>query len=372
MKARIAIAGLGKMGVSHFAIAKAHPEVELAAVCDSAGYLLSVVNKYTGVKTFSNYSEMLRKADLDGVIVATPSHLHASMVELALERGLHVFCEKPFCIDVEDGRRLSSLAREKGLINQVGYHYRFVGTFEEVKRLLERGALGHVTHALAEAYGPVVLRPQVLTWRTSRAKGGGCLYDYAAHPINLLNWYFGAATEARGSLLNPIFSVEIEDSVYSTLFFRSGLCAQVAVNWSDESYRKMSTKLTIYGTNGRLTVDRQELQVYLRDAKTAGDGYVPGWNIRNTTELTVPTWFYLRGEEYSAQIDQFVRQINKRVDGVAEATFASAVETDETLAMIAEDASGEVRTLPDAKPIEKRPGLIPRLRSGVESRIARR
>lgn len=351
------------MGVSHFAIANAHPDVELVAVCDSAGYLLSVVNKYTKVDVFSNYQEMLEKCDLDGVIVATPSHLHASMVELALERGLHVFCEKPFCIDAEEGRRLASLAQSKGLINQVGYHYRFVATFQEAKRLIDRGALGQVNHVLAEAYGPVVLRPQVLTWRTNRAAGGGCLYDYAAHPINLLNWMFGAPSAARGSVLQSIFSKETEDSVFSTLMFPAGVCAQVSVNWSDKSFRKMSTKLTVCGANGRLIADRQELQVYLRNPEVAGGDYVAGWTVKNTTDMTDPTWFYLRGEEYSAQIDQFVQSINgTRVEAV-EASFASAVETDASLAMISADASDERPVPASCKSSERRGGFIPRLLS---------
>jgi predicted dehydrogenase len=339
MKARIAIAGLGKMGVSHFAIANAHPEAEVVAVCDSVGYLTSVVHKYTNVSVFSSFAEMLRAVELDAVVIATPTDAHAAMVELALQSGLHVFCEKPFCLDVADGRRLSKIAEDKGLVNQVGYHYRFVSTFQEAKRLVDCGALGHVSHVLAEAYGPVVLRPQVLTWRTSRAKGGGCLYDYAAHPINLLNWMFGAASEAQGSVLSPIFSREIEDSVFSTLFFPGGVCAQVSVNWSDESYRKMSTKLTIYGKNGSVSVDRQEIQVYLRDPKAAGAPYIAGWTVRNITELTDPTWFYLRGEEYSAQIEQFVGRVNNSQPEKVEASFASAVETDATLAMISANAA---------------------------------
>ena len=54
-----------------------------------------------------------------------------------------------------------------------------------MKRILDSGALGRVTHVLAEAYGPVVLRAKRQSWRTQKEEGGGCLYDYAAHPLNL-------------------------------------------------------------------------------------------------------------------------------------------------------------------------------------------
>ena len=129
---RIAVVGLGKMGLSHLAIVKAHPQVELAAVCDSSGYVLGVLKKYTGVATYTDYDAMLRELELDAVLIATPSRTHASMVRTALERGLHVFCEKPFTLSVKDATELTALARSKGLVTQVGYHNRFVGPFAEI------------------------------------------------------------------------------------------------------------------------------------------------------------------------------------------------------------------------------------------------
>src|SRR5512136_713478 len=157
---RLAVVGLGKMGLSHFGMINAHPEVSVDPVCDSTGYLLDVLGKYAGVRTFSDFETMLREVPLDAVVIATPSQLHAAMVKAALERGLHVFCEKPFTLDPADGAELARIAGERGVVNQVGYHYRFVAAFQEVKRLLEAGAIGEVSHALAEAYGPVVLKPK--------------------------------------------------------------------------------------------------------------------------------------------------------------------------------------------------------------------
>lgn len=335
---RLAVVGLGKMGLSHHAMINAHPRVSVDAVCDGTGYLLDVLNKYTGVRTFSDYETMLREVPLDAVLIATPSTLHAGMVKSALERGLHVFCEKPFSLDAAEGGGLVALAREKRLINQVGYHYRFVGAFQEVKRLLDTGAIGEISHVLAEAYGPVVLKPKGSTWRTQRAEGGGCLYDYAAHPINLVNWYFGAPTGVGGTVLNSIFSKETDDEVFSTMYFGDGKSAQLSVNWSDESYRKMSTKITIWGTAGRIYADRQECQVYLRDGPKIPQDYQVGWNVRYTTDLTEPVWFYMRGEEYSAQLDYFVRCIEEKCTENVN-SFASAVETDKVMAMMVADAA---------------------------------
>ena len=335
---RLAVVGLGKMGLSHHSMINAHPGVTLAAVCDATGYMLDILGKYTGVKTYTDFDLMLNELELDAVIIATPSSMHGKMVLAALNKNIHVFCEKPFCLDTEEGEQATRLAAEKGLVNQVGYHYRFVGAFQEVKRLLDLGVIGEVTHMLAEAYGPVVLKPKGSTWRTQRSEGGGCLYDYAAHPLNLLNWYFGAPRGVGGSVLNKIFSADTDDEVFSTLYYPDGKSAQLSVNWSDESYRKMSTKISVWGKNGRISADRQEVQVYLRDASGAPEGYGEGWTVRNTTELTEPVDFYLRGEEYSAQLDYFVRCIvDKRADDNVN-SFASALATDRVISMLIADA----------------------------------
>jgi predicted dehydrogenase len=238
-------------------------------------------------------------------------------------------------------------AADKGLVNQVGYHYRFVGAFQEVKRLLDAKAIGEVTHILAEAYGPVVLKPKGTSWRTQRSEGGGCLYDYAAHPINLVNWYFGLPQRVGGTVLNKIFSKDTDDEVFGTLHFKDGKSAQISVNWSDESYRKMSTKITIWGTAGRIIADRQECQVYLRDIASPPAGYWNGWNIRYTTDLTESVWFYLRGEEYSAQLDYFVTCIEEKRGMHNVNSFEEALITDQVISMMIADSKKDISVPPD-------------------------
>jgi predicted dehydrogenase len=314
-----------------------------------------MLNKYTGVKVFADFQTMLDEVPLDAVIIATPSRHHTPMVRAALDRGLHVFCEKPFTLNWRESEELARTARERSLINQVGYHYRFVGSFGEMKRLLDLGVIGTVTHVVAEAYGPVVLRPKGSTWRTQRAEGGGCLYDYAAHPINLLNWFFGTPASAGGTKLGKIFSADAEDEVYGTFYWKDGKTAQLSVNWSDESYRKMSTKITVWGTNGRIYADRQECQCYLRDTSAAPAGYDAGWNSRYTTDLTAPVWFYMRGEEYSAQIAHFLERIaGLRSDDAND--FASAAETDRSIGLLLADAEahGSGATAAPAVPAPRR------------------
>jgi scyllo-inositol 2-dehydrogenase (NADP+) len=331
--------GLGKMGLSHLSIVRAHPDVNLVAGCDASAYLTDVLTKHAGLKCYSDFDRMLADEQLDALIVATPSKLHASMVEKALNRGLHVFCEKPFVLDVQDGERLAALAEAKGLNNQVGYHYRFVGAFKEAARIVKTGALGTVHHVRAEAYGPVVLRQKGSTWRSAKNEGGGALYDYACHAIDLVNFIVGVPASVGGIVRRSIFSRDVDDEVYGSFYYPNGASGQLCVNWSDESFRKMSTKISVWGTNGRLTADRQECQVFLREPHPGMPTADSGWTAHYTTDLTDGVWFYLRGEEYSAQIDHFVKNIHeKRTDG--ENSFRSALEADRIVAMILGETAG--------------------------------
>ena len=330
---RTAMVGLGKMGLSHLSIVRAHPAVNLVAGCDASTYLTDILSKHSGLKCYADFDRMLAEEALDAIIIATPSKLHASMVEKALDKGLHVFCEKPFVLDVHDGERLVALAESKRLVNQVGYHYRFVGAFKEAARLVNSGALGTIHHVRAEAYGPVVLRQKGGTWRSTKNEGGGALYDYACHAIDLVNFVYGAPASVGGVVRHGVFSDDVEDEIYATLYYPGGASGQLCVNWSDESFRKMSTKISIWGTNGRITADRQECQIYLREPHAALPNADKGWTVRYTTDLSEDVWFYLRGEEYSAQIDYFAQSVAQgRLDG--ENTFGSALKADSVVSMI--------------------------------------
>ena len=354
---RTAMVGLGKMGLSHLAILRAHPSLEMVAGCDSTAYLTDILTKYSGLKCHDNFDRMLEQEKLDALVVATPSKLHASMVRKALERGLHVFCEKPFVLDVAEGEPLAALAEAKGLVNQVGYHYRFVGAFIEAQRIVESGALGTVHHVRAEAYGPVVLRPKGGTWRSAKSEGGGALYDYACHAIDLVNFVVGTPASVDGVVRRGVFSQDVDDEIYCTLRYADGASGQLSVNWSDESFRKMSTRISVWGTNGRLTADRQECQIYLREPHAALPGAPKGWTIRYTTDLTEEVWYYLRGEEYSAQIDYFARSIEAgRTNG--QNTFRSALDADRVVSMIMGQTAG---SLPPPTAQAPRKGVLARM-----------
>lgn len=324
---RVGLVGAGKMGVSHLALFGAHPEVHVAGICEPQPLIASIVSSQTGIETFASYERLIERADLDAVVVATPSKTHADIAGYAIERGVHVFVEKPLTLSTVDSWRLVEAAEATTVTNQVGYHNRFLGTFMEARRLVRAGAIGTVHHIDGRAFGPVVVRPRAgSTWRSRRSEGGGCLHDYASHVIDLMNFMVGAPSDVIGARLGSVYSDGVEDTVHALFVYASGASGSLHTDWSDESYRKMSTSVAIHGTSGRIVVDRQECQVYLKPGHRF-ENYDEGWTIRYITDLQPPVDYYLRGEEYSAQVDAFVRSVHQ-FDKCAENSFRSAYATD--------------------------------------------
>ncbi|OQB58379.1 MAG: putative oxidoreductase YcjS [Bacteroidetes bacterium ADurb.Bin145] len=326
------IIGLGKMGLSHAAIVAPHRDVDLVAVCDTSSLILDGIKKFTGIKVYDDYRKMIDSETLDFVIVATPTKFHFPMVKFALEKGIHTFCEKPFSLSIKEGEEMVSLAERNNLVNQVGYHNHFIGTFRELRRLIKNGILGDLVHFTGEAYGPVVTKPKGGTWRSDPGEGGGCLFDYASHVINLIQEIIGRPVSAQGAQLKRIYSRDVEDAVYSLLKLESGLSGILSVNWSDETYRKMSTSITVIGKKGKIICDATELKIYLKEPDST-EKLDRGWTIKYITDLAIPVDFYLRGEEYSAQIDNFVHHVIERKPTEIN-TFRQALETDRVMEII--------------------------------------
>jgi len=332
---RAGIIGLGKMGISHCAILGAHPDVDLVAVCDTSSLLNEVFKKHTRFEFFSDYKKMIDTMKLDCLVIASPTKYHADMVSYALKNNVNVFCEKPFSLNADEGKLLAKQAYELNLVNQVGYHNRFIGTFNEAKRLLSANILGELYHFIGESYGPVVLKEKVGTWRSEKGQGGGCLYDYASHTIDLINFVLTKPVKVKGTQLKNIYSADVEDAVYSNLTLQNGLTGQLSVNWSDDTYRKMSTQITILGKKGKIIVDATELKIYLKEENKAL-GLEKGWTTKYITDLTEQVDYYLRGEEYSAQVDHFINCIKtKSLNNIS--SFASATDTDELITLLLKD-----------------------------------
>jgi len=333
-KLRGSVIGLGKMGLSHAAIIGAHPSVDLVAVCDTSSMILEAFKKYTKVNTYGDYKKMIEEEALDFVFVATPTKFHYPMVKYALEHNVNVFCEKPFCLVSSEGKELVDIAGKNKLVNQIGYHNHFIGTFRELKRLLDADVLGELVHFSGEAYGPVVTKEKGGTWRSKPEEGGGCLFDYASHVINLIQEIIGRPNKINGAILKSIYSRGVEDAVFSLLTLDNKLSGTLLVNWSEETYRKMSTSITVQGKKGKIICDATEIKIYLKE-ESKKEKLEKGWTIKYITDFALPVNYELRGEEYSGQVDYFVDNIIRRQNGSIN-TFEQGLYTDKVIEMIIE------------------------------------
>jgi predicted dehydrogenase len=335
-KLRGSVIGLGKMGLSHAAIIGAHPSAHLVSVCDTSSMIIEAFKRYTKVNTYSDYQKMIDKEMLDFVIVATPTKHHFPMVKYALAHNVNVFCEKPFCLVSSEGNELVNLAKQESLVNQVGYHNHFIGTFRELKRLLSEDIIGEIVHFTGEAYGPVVTKSKVSTWRSKPEEGGGCLYDYASHVINLIQEVIGRPVKIKGAILKSIYSKGVEDAVYSLMILDNKLSGVLLVNWSEETYRKMATSITVQGRKGKIICDATELKIYLQE-ENKKEKLEKGWTLKYITDFALPVNYHLRGEEYSGQLDYFIDNILRKEIGVYN-TFEQGLYTDKVIEMIIENS----------------------------------
>jgi predicted dehydrogenase len=330
------VIGFGRMGLTHFSILNANPKVELIAVCDSSRLILKNVAKYMGVLTFKEPERMIKQVPLDFLVIATPTAHHADMVRLAIGKGLHVFVEKPFVLSVEQGQEILSLLQGKSLVNQVGYVLRFSDIFMQVKKLLDDELLGDLVTFKMEMNGPTLLRDAKQSWRSRKTEGGGCLSDFASHSIDLINYLIGVPDKVVGTVFQSIYSVGVEDAISSTLLYDSGVRGNLLVNWSDLSYRKPAYHLEVLGRKGKLVADLHAYKIFFREAPSF-DGFTEGWNQRYVTDIFEPVGFYLRGYEFTRQLEHFVEcMVQGKSSG--KCSFESALQTDVVIERLRRDA----------------------------------
>ena len=344
--------GFGRMGITHFSILNSHPSVEIVAVCDQSNTMLNVLRKYVDIRTYTDYRKMLNEVALDFVVVSTPSDSHSEIIKVAIDNNLHIFVEKPFALTAADGQETMAHLEGKTLVNQVGYVNRFNEVFMEVKRLLDSGVIGDVKNFSSEMYGSTVLKDSKSSWRGKRKTGGGCMYEFASHCIDLALYLLGQPERVVGSIMQSIYSSAVEDLVSSTFIYSNGCTGTIMVNWSDESFRKPTNIVKILGTKGKIVADKHAYKLFLKEADQ-GNGFHKGWNTRYITDFAKSVRFYVRGNEFTRQLDYFIDSINQgHADNIA--SFAKALRTDVVMEKITKDAARSLAAEdggPQASPI---------------------
>ncbi|MEA3407502.1 MAG: Gfo/Idh/MocA family oxidoreductase [Chloroflexota bacterium] len=189
---RVGIIGAGGIARhAHVPGYQAQQDVELAAICDVVpGKAASLATEHDIPHAYDGCEEMLEEEELDAVSVCTPNFAHKEATLMALEAGLHVLCEKPIAMNVQEGREMVEAARKRDLVLQIGLHRRFEPASRTLKRFVEAGELGDIYYGEAT----YMRRRGIPSWGVFTQKkyqGGGALIDIGVHTLDLTMWLMG-------------------------------------------------------------------------------------------------------------------------------------------------------------------------------------
>ena len=285
----------------------------------------------------SNFNkDQLNAGNLDGIIVCTPSFLHHPVCKMAGEKGISVFCEKPFTTDPALAMELADLFEKKGLVNQVGYVNRFSAVWKKVKSFIDEGVIGQVAHTNAQFYSATIVAPQTKEgWRSKRENGGGATYEMGAHIFDLMEFFFGKPKKIYGSLLNYIYSDNVEDMCSAEVEYANGTTASIHVDWSDFTYRKPMMKLEIIGTKGKIQGDFYGYKIFLKEENKVV-GLPAGWTTVPMNIIPTHAEYYVRGVGFSNQLYTFADAIKDRKN-TRGCSFREAAHTQELIHTIFEN-----------------------------------
>ncbi|MBM4000748.1 MAG: Gfo/Idh/MocA family oxidoreductase [Planctomycetes bacterium] len=147
-KLRTAHVGVGGMGGGDLGAIASHAQVEVAGLCDiDSSRLASAAEKHPGAKVFRDYREMLASLGdaIDAVVVSTPDHTHAPAAMSALNRGKHVYCQKPLTHEVFEARQLRLVAERKGVATQMGIQVHSSSPYRRAVAMIQSGVIGKVS-----------------------------------------------------------------------------------------------------------------------------------------------------------------------------------------------------------------------------------
>ncbi len=246
----VGIAGYGVVGKRRRAVIDAHSSLRVAAVSDRTLDGDGVFDD--GVRYFDDYKKLLGE-DLDILFVSLSNDINVDATIAGLEKGLHVFCEKPPGRDVGDIKRVIACEKKYPTLKlKYGFNHRYHESVRDALAILHSGELGEVIN-LRGVYG----KSQLITfdqtsWRTQRElAGGGVLLDQGIHMVDLLRLFAGEFEQVYSFISNSVWNHDVEDNAYALMRTGDG---KVAMLHSSASQWRHRFGLEITLTKGALTL----------------------------------------------------------------------------------------------------------------------
>src|SRR4051812_7111791 len=261
---RLGFLGVGWIGRNRMEALARDGVAQVAALADPQAEALAAAAEVAPEAGRAESLEELLEHELDGIVIATPSALHADQAIAALERGLAVFCQKPLARDAEETRRVLDAARAADRLLAVDLSYRHVEALRTAQEQVASGAIGElhtIDLVFHNAYGPD--KP----WFTDPdLAGGGCLIDLGTHLVDLALWLtdpvvpFGGNASERNHAIGVeaartlhLHDHAVEDHATAELAYGE-VRARLACSWFTSAGRDCVFECTAWGSEGAVSV----------------------------------------------------------------------------------------------------------------------
>ena len=254
-KPRLGFLGVGWIGRHRMEAMLATGDVEAAAISDPSPEMVVAAQALApGAVAVGSLEEMLALS-LDGIVIASPSALHADQSVQALEAGAAVFCQKPLGRDAAEAARVVAAARRADRLLSVDFSYRYTAGMSRIAELVRAGTLGNVYAVdltFHNAYGPDK------AWFYDRAlSGGGCVIDLGVHLVDLALWLLGfpeVSNDVRANLFaagQPLVTLDqVEDHAVASFTLAGGTVVRLACSWRLHAGQDAQIEAAFYGTQG--------------------------------------------------------------------------------------------------------------------------
>jgi len=259
-KMNLALIGCGGFGSGYVRELADHPDARLLAVCDTNREHANAAAEQTGARACTELDQALDTPGLNGVIIATPNYLHASMTCAAAERGLHVLCEKPMATTSQNARQMVKACQENSVRLMIGLSSRYEQIFQRALDLTRSGELG-TPLLLTNVYHFTLQPPQPgRTWHTdAKLMGGGALIQMGIHSLDRLCWFAGAQVKSVCAQIRKAGGRWADNIGLCQVVFDNHILGQVEVSGVANPSRN---EMTIHLSKGQIIVKSKDLRWY--------------------------------------------------------------------------------------------------------------
>ena len=250
-RVRLGVSGCGSFSVVMGTAVKRSTTAELITCFDVIPEGRKKWSERFGCEQEKSYEDLVKRDDLDGVIVLTPNNVHAEQTVLAAQHGKHVFVIKPIANTIADGKRMIEACQKAGVVLMVGHPRRRMGGIRKIKEIVDSGTLGNLimVEANSSSRQGFELTPDKYRWRGDDSGcPAGALMTIGVHNVDAFNYLFGPIKTVFSFFNKLYIPAEVEDVTATVCQFESGILGYVGANFASPR----TDWIYIYGTKGNL------------------------------------------------------------------------------------------------------------------------